>query len=54
MRSHILQFDWHGNYIQCFDTGGGFILSISKSKRHNTFYATALDNDGNTRLIKLY
>lgn len=52
MKSHILQFDWHGNYIQCFDTGG-FILSLSKSKRHNTFYATALDNDGNPRLIKL-
>lgn len=52
MKSHILQFDWQGNYIQCFSSGG-FILSLSKSKEDNVFYATALDRDGFPRLIKL-
>ena len=50
--SYILKYDWNGNLIKAYQLER-FYRSISKGYDEDTFYATRVDGDGNTILVKL-
>jgi len=52
MNSYILQFDWDGNFIKCYNTGL-YTSNITKGNQEGTFYATTLNDKGLPILIRL-
>lgn len=52
MDTYILQFDWDGNYKQCF-AAGKYLLGLAKGTDKNVFYATGYDANRNVCLLKL-
>ena len=52
MTTYILKFDWNGNFEKSYHVGM-YLSSISKGRDIDTFYATAIDTNGQRTLIKI-